>query len=46
VAEMLHETWAHLVEVIVGMVSLLYTIGWTSLLLLLSIYGKAANNFN
>jgi hypothetical protein len=46
VAEMLHETWAHLVEVIVGMVSLLYTIGWTSLLLLLSIYGKAADNFN
>ena len=40
VAEMLHETWAQVLEVIVGMTLLTRKVGWISPILLISIYGK------
>ncbi|KAF2150695.1 putative ATP-binding cassette transporter [Myriangium duriaei CBS 260.36] len=40
-AEMLHETWAHILEVIIGMGLLLQQVGVISPVLLLSILGKS-----
>lgn len=40
VAEMFHESWAQLIEVIVGLTLLSQRIGWVSPVLLLSIFGK------
>jgi ATP-binding cassette subfamily C (CFTR/MRP) protein 1 len=38
-AEMFHETWAQLVEVVIGMILLTRKVGWISPILLLSIFG-------
>lgn len=39
-AEMFHETWAQVVEVLIGMTLLTQRVGWISPILLISIFGE------
>lgn len=39
-AAMFHESWAHLLEVLIGMTLLARNIGWVSPVLLVSVFGE------
>lgn len=43
IAEIAHDTWAYLLEVVVGMVLLSQRIGWLSVMLLVGIFGTEAS---
>lgn len=44
IAEMVHEAWAHTLEVVIGMTLLTRKVGWISPILLISIFGKPCSH--